>query len=487
MRAQPEGSHFIGGCFLEDGSSDQLTSTYPATGEVIAVLTKATPKLVDRAVAAAKSAHLTWAETMPAERGRILRRAADLIRARNQDLSELETLDTGKPIQETLVADAASGADCLEFFGGLAAAINGQSIDLGQSFAYTRREPLGVCAGIGAWNYPIQIACWKAAPALACGNTMVFKPSEFTPLTALKLAEILREAGLPDGVFNVVQGDGTTGAALTTHSDVDKVSLTGSVPTGKRVMAGAAESLKHVTLELGGKSPFIVFEDANLDNAVGAAMMGNFYSAGQVCSNGTRVFVHRDVLEPFLERLKQRTEAILLGDPLVPTTQMGPLVSPAQGEKVLGYLEKAKSEGAIVLTGGSRVFIPGCENGYFIAPTVLTEVTDDMTVAREEVFGPVMSVLSFSSEEEVLARANAVKFGLAAGVFTRDVSRAHRVSAKLQAGTIWINNYNLTPVEMPFGGVKQSGIGRENGWAAISFYTQEKSIYLETGDVDAPY
>jgi betaine-aldehyde dehydrogenase len=487
MRAQPEGSHFINGAFVEDESGATFTSIYPATGEVIAELTTASAALVDKAVAAAKAAQPAWAAMLPVERGRILRRVADIMRARNDELSKLETLDTGKPIQETLVADAASGADCLEYFGGLAATVNGQMIDLGGPFAYTRREPLGVCAGIGAWNYPIQIACWKAAPALATGNTMVFKPSEMTPLTALKLAEILQEAGLPDGVFNVVQGFGETGGALTTHGDVDKVSLTGSVPTGQRVMAASAEGLKHVTLELGGKSPLIVFEDADLDNAISAAMNGNFYSSGQICSNGTRVFVHRTLLPAFLSRLKARTEAITLGDPLDPDTQMGPMVTTAHGAKVLAYLETGKAEGARLITGGARANVAGFEQGIFVQPTVFADVTDDMAIAREEVFGPLMSVLAFDTEAEVVHRANDTAFGLAAGVFTRDIARAHRVAAALQAGTIWINTYNLTPVEMPFGGVKNSGIGRENGLAAIGFYTQEKSIFVETGGVDAAY
>ena len=487
MRAQPTGSHYINGSYYDDPQGDELTTSYPATGEVIATLNTATQATVDRAVAAARAAQPAWAAMAPVERGRILRRAAEIMRERNQELSELETLETGKAIQETLVADAASGAESLEWFGGIAPSIFGQTIELGGPFAYTRREPLGVCAGIGAWNYPIQIASWKAAPALATGIALVFNPSEMTPLTALTLADILTEAGLPDGVFNVVQGFGATGGALTNHKGVDKVSLTGSVPTGKRVMAGAAETLKHVTLELGGKSPLIVFEDADLDNAVSAAMLGNFYSTGQICTNGTRVFVHSSVLDDFLARLKTRTEAMKLGDPMDPDTHMGPMVSAAQADIVERYLDTARSEGARVVTGGNRVSIDGFVDGRFIAPTVLADVTDDMTVVREEVFGPVMSVLSFEEEAEVLSRANDTKFGLAAGVFTRDIQRAHRVVAGLQAGTIWINNYNLTPVEMPFGGVKSSGIGRENGLAAIDHYTQIKSVFVEMGDVDAPY
>lgn len=487
MRAQPKGSHFIGGQFVDDPKGEKFTSTYPAAGEVLAKLTTATDELVDKAVLVSEAAQHEWAAVPPVERGRILRRAADLMVARNQELSELETLDTGKPIQETLIADAASGAACLEYFGGLAASIHGQAIELGGSFAYTRREPLGVCVGIGAWNYPIQIAAWKAAPALASGNAMIFKPSETTPLSALKLAEILQEAGLPDGVFNIVQGFGPTGKALTTHPKVKKVSLTGSVPTGTRVMAAAAEGLKHVTLELGGKSPLIVFEDANLDNAVSAAILGNFYSSGQICSNGTRVFVHEDVLPGFLDKLATRVRAIRLGDPLNPDTHLGPMVSAEHGQKVLEHIARAKASGAKLLTGGERVTVPGFEAGVFVAPTVFHGVTDDMGIAREEIFGPVMSVLSFRDEDEVLHRANDTEFGLAAGVFTRDIRRGHRVAARIQAGVVWVNAYNLTPVEMPFGGVKKSGIGRENGLAAIEFYTQEKSVYIEMGDIEAPY
>ncbi|MBP7243647.1 aldehyde dehydrogenase family protein, partial [Amaricoccus sp.] len=297
-RAQPPASHHVGGDYVE-GEGAAFDVRYPATLETIARLREATPSLVERAVTAAAAAFAEWRATAPALRGRVLRRAADIIRARNRELSELETLDTGKPISETLVADWASGADCLEFFGGIAMGLRGEHVDLGGDFVYTRREPLGVCLGIGAWNYPSQIACWKAAPALACGNAMIFKPSEMTPLGALRLAEILIEAGAPAGLFNVVQGGGAVGAMLATHPGIAKVSLTGSVPTGRRVYAAAAEGLKPVTLELGGKSPLIVFADADVESAVGGAMLGNFYSAGQVCSNGTRVFVERGVKARF--------------------------------------------------------------------------------------------------------------------------------------------------------------------------------------------
>ncbi len=490
MRAQPVSSNFVDGEFVE-GEGAGFVSLHPADGTAIAALRSADPALIDRAVAAAKAAQPGWAATPPAERSRVLRRAAEALRARNHELSVLETLDTGKPLQETLVADAASGADCLEYFAGLIATDTGQHIDLGggpgSSFAYTRREPLGVCVGIGAWNYPIQIACWKAAPALAAGNAMVFKPSETTPLSALQLADIFVQAGLPAGVFNVVQGAGDVGAALVGHPDVAKVSVTGSVSTGERVAAAAAVGLKHVTLELGGKSPLIVFADADLDNAVSAAMLANFYSTGQVCSNGTRVFVHHEVHDEFVRRLVERTQRIALGDPLDEATQMGPLVSEAQYRKVLDYLAIGVAEGASVATGGAAADVGSCPAGWFVQPTVFTDVNDSMRVAQEEIFGPVMCVLRFDDEDEVVTRANATQFGLAAGVFTRDISRGHRVIARLEAGTCWINTYNLTPIAMPFGGVKRSGIGRENGHAALDHYSQWKSVYVEMGDVDAPY
>ncbi|MCO5730985.1 betaine-aldehyde dehydrogenase [Rhizobium sp. SSA_523] len=487
MKAQPQASHFIDGAYIEDDAGRVIESIYPATGEVIARLHAATPAILDHAVASARRAQGEWAAMSPSARGRVLKRAADIMRERNRALSELETLDTGKPIQETLVADPTSGADSLEFFGGIiASALNGSHIPLGRDFAYTSRVPLGVVAGIGAWNYPQQIACWKAAPALAAGNAMVFKPSELTPLGALKIAEILVEAGLPKGVFNVIQGDRETGPLLVGHPDIAKVSLTGSVPTGRKVAGAAAGQLKHVTMELGGKSPILVFEDADLESAVSGAMLGNFYSAGQVCSNGTRVFVHRSLKERFLARLKARTEAIVLGNPQDEATHMGPLVSNAQRDRVLAYIETGKAEGARLVTGGG---IPNSVTGegYFVQPTVFADVTDGMTIAREEIFGPVMCVLDFETEEEAIARANASEFGLAAGVFTADLTRGHRVAARLEAGTLWINSYNLCPVEIPFGGSKQSGFGRENSAAALDHYSQLKTVYVGMGPCEAPY
>jgi betaine-aldehyde dehydrogenase len=483
MQLQPTASHFIDGAYVEDTEGAPIDIIYPATGQVIGRVHAATPAIVDRALASAEAAQRDWARRTGRERGRILTRAAAIIRERNHELSVLETHDTGKPLQETLAVDATSAADALEYFGGLAASLTGEHIALGEDWVYTVREPLGVCVGIGAWNYPTQIAAWKGAPALACGNAMVFKPSETTPICALKLAEILVEAGLPKGVYNVVQGMGEVGAALVGDPRVAKVSLTGSVPTGRKVYAAAAAQMKHVTMELGGKSPLIIFDDADLDNAVGGAINGNFYSSGQVCSNGTRVFVQKGIKEAFLARLAERLGDAVIGDPLDEATSFGPMVSEAQMNIVLGYVDKGKAEGARLICGGQRL----ARDGFYVAPTVFADVSDDMTIAREEIFGPVMSVLDFEDEAEAVARANATEFGLSAGVFTRDLSRAHRVIGQMQAGSCFINSYNDAPVEAPFGGVKASGVGRENSKEAIQHYSQVKSVYVRMGDVEAPF
>jgi betaine-aldehyde dehydrogenase len=469
-------------------AGERFSSLNPADGSIVGTVTVAGAAEVDAAVARAVRAQAPWGLLPGAERARILRRAAGLLRERNEALAVLETRDTGKPIQETRVVDVASGADCLEYFAALAQSVAGEHIDLGpQAFGYTRREPLGVVAGIGAWNYPLQIACWKAAPALAFGNAMIFKPAELTPMSAVKLEEIFLEAGLPEGVFQVVQGFADTGRLLTRHPQIRKVSLTGEVGTGKAVMADAAQTLKQVTLELGGKSPLVIFDDAKLQNAVSAALLANFYSSGQVCSNGTRVFVQRGVKTAFLEQLTSRVARMRIGDPMDPATQVGALISEAHMHKVLGYIERGLREGARVVTGGKRATAGALARGWFVEPTVFDACRDDMSIVREEIFGPVMSVLEFETEDEVIGRANATEFGLSAGVFTNDLTRAHRVIARLQAGTCWINHYNVTPVELPFGGVKMSGLGRENGRAALEHYTQLKSVYVAMGDVDSPY
>ena len=484
MITQPKASHFINGQYVEDENGSPIDVVYPATGEVIARVYEATSNIIDNAITSAKSAQTAWAKLSGTERGRILVRAAAIVRERNRDLSILETYDTGKPLSETLYADATSAADALEYFGGLAGTITGEHIPLSDgNWAYTTHEPLGLCLGIGAWNYPTQISCWKGAPALACGNAMIFKPSEITPLCALKIAEILVEAGLPCGLFNVIQGSGVIGSALVSDSRIDKVSLTGSVATGKKVYAAAASKMKHVTMELGGKSPLIIFDDADIDNSVSGAILANFYSSGQICSNGTRVFVQRNILENFLSKLTARLSLAIIGDPQHESTTFGPLVSKQQLDIVLGYFEKGKKEGARLISGGKAI----AGNGFFVEPTVFADVTDDMSIATEEVFGPLMSVLTFDEEEEVISRANSTTFGLAAGVFTKDISRAHRVVDALDAGTCFINSYNDAPVEVPFGGMKMSGVGRENSKAAISHYTQLKSAFVRMNDIESPF
>lgn len=472
---------YINGKYVANKSGDTFTTSYPGNGKQVCEIETAGQAEVDAAVTAAKNAFAGWSATPAAERGNILRKAAQILRQRNQELAELETLDTGKPISETNCVDIISGAEVMEYFAGVAQTIHGQHVDLPpEAFAMLRREPIGVCAGIGAWNYPMQIAMWKSGPALACGNTMVFKPAEQTPLTALKLAEIYTEAGLPDGVFNVVQGARDTGSALISHKDVSKVTLTGSVETGKVVMAHSAKDLKKVTLELGGKSPVIIFDDAHIDNAINGALNANFFSSGQVCSNGTRVFVHETIYDDFVARLAARTKAIKVGQPYNPETHMGPLVSAEHYEKVKDFMAKAKASNAKHVCGGDTLNI---DDGYYISPAIFADCTDDMDFVQEEVFGPLMAVLKFSNEDEVLERANNTDFGLSGAVFTQNFSRAHRVANKIQAGTVWINEYNITPAEVPFGGYKQSGVGRENGLQALEYYTQLKTIYANLGDI----
>ena len=475
---------YISGQYIAASSGETFDSINPATGEVLAKVQCASQADVDRAVASAAEGQKVWAAMTAMQRSRILRKAVDILRARNDELAELETLDTGKPLSETRYVDIVTGADVLEYYAGLIPAIEGEQIPLREtSFVYTRREPLGVVAGIGAWNYPIQIALWKSAPALAAGNAMIFKPSEVTSLTALKLAEIYTEAGLPAGVFNVVTGLGSTvGQWLTEHPGIEKISFTGGTVTGKKVMASASSSsLKEVTMELGGKSPLIIFEDADLDRAADIAVMANFYSSGQVCTNGTRVFVPRMLQARFESKVLERVKRIRLGNPQDDATNFGPLVSFAHMDSVLGYIEKGRSEGARLLIGGQRVTEGEYANGAYVAPTVFTDCKDDMTIVREEIFGPVMSILVYDTEEEVIRRANATEYGLAAGVVTRDLNRAHRVIHKLEAGICWINTWGESPAEMPVGGYKQSGVGRENGLTTLAHYTRIKSVQLEMG------
>ncbi|CAL8271391.1 unnamed protein product [Arctogadus glacialis] len=459
----------------------------PATGRVLCQMVPCGADEVDQAVQSAQAAYLKWSKMAGIERSRVMLEAARIIRERRDNIAKLEVINNGKTITEA-ECDIDAAWQCIEYYAGLAPTLSGQHIQLpGGAFAYTRREPLGVCAGILAWNYPFMIAAWKCAPALACGNAVVFKPSPMTPVTGVILAEIFHEAGVPVGLVNVVQGGADTGSLLCHHPNVAKVSFTGSVPTGKKVMEMSAKTVKHVTLELGGKSPLLIFKDCELENAVRGALMANFLTQGQVCTNGTRVFVQREIMPQFLEEVVKRTKAIVVGDPLLTETRMGGLISKPQLDKVLGFIAQAKKEGARVLCGGEPLTPsdPKLKNGYFMSPCVLDNCRDDMTCVKEEIFGPVMSVLPFDTEEEVLQRANNTTFGLASGVFTRDISRAHRVAANLEAGTCYINTYSLSPVEVPFGGYKMSGFGRENGQATVDYYSQLKTVIVEMGDVDS--
>ncbi len=479
--------NYIGGRFIPAADGETIDNVDPATGSLVSRVEIALAPEVNAALQTAQAGLAEWSAMSGAERGRILNKAARILRERNRELAELEVRDTGKPIQEAEAVDVVSGADCVEYFAGIAATLHGEQIALKNAFVYTRREPIGICVGIGSWNYPIQIACWKSAPALACGNAMIFKTSEMAPTTSAKLAEIYSEAGVPDGVFNVVHGDARTGAMLTTDSRVAKISLTGSVGTGKKIVAAAAATLKRTSMELSGKSALLVFPDADLRQAVSAAMLGNFYTQGEICTNCTRVYVHDDIHDAFVDMVVERTKKLRIGLPMEAETQVGALISRNHLERVLSFIDAGKAEGARLCYGGERVDAPPLDRGNYVRPAVFSECTDAMSIVREEIFGPVMSVLRFRDEDDVIARANATRFGLAAGVFTRDLARAHRVAAKLEAGICWINNYNVTPIEMPFGGIKESGFGHENGQAAIDHYTQLKSVYVELGEVQCPY
>lgn len=484
----PKLLNFIHGELLENKSGQSFDVVNPATNEVIYQTEIADDFIKEQAIESAKQGFATWSAMSAVERSRILLKAVALLRERNDDLAKIEVLDTGKPIQEADCVDIETGADVIEYFAGLAPTQLGSQQTVGNDFFYTRKEPLGICAGIGAWNYPLQIACWKSGPALAAGNVLLFKPSEETPRGAVELAKIFIEAGMPAGVFNVVHGAGDVGQWLTSHSDIEKVSFTGEVGTGQKVMQSAASNLKEVTMELGGKSPLIVFDDAEISEAVSAAMLGNFYTQGEVCTNCTRVYVQRNVYDEFIEELKKRTENnIVMGDPLDPNVNLGALISKKHLALVLNYIELGKQQGATVLTGGYQAAPESAPNGNFVAPTIFVDCNDDMTIVKQEIFGPVMCVLPFYDEDDVIKRANNTELGLAAGVFSQNIKRAHRVIHQLNAGICWINSYGNSPAEMPVGGYKRSGIGRENGVETLNSYTQTKSIYVGMSQIESPF
>ncbi|XP_064647687.1 4-trimethylaminobutyraldehyde dehydrogenase A-like [Lineus longissimus] len=478
--------NFLDGKRVQPETLEEFDVFNPATGEQLCRIPTSAAKDVNQAVESGARAFQVWSQLSGSERGKFLTDAARLVRERRDVISATETMDVGKTITEARW-DIDGMADVLDFYASMARTISGEHITMPNgSFAYTRREPLGVCGGIGAWNYPFQMAVLKSAPALACGNTMVFKPAPLTPMTAVMLAEVYQDVGIPEGCFNVIQGAAETGQLLSSHPKIAKMSFTGSVQTGRKVMEACAKDIKYVTLELGGKSPLIVFADADLDNAVKGAIMANFLNQGQVCSNGTRVFVERSIRDQFLEKLGRRMKAMKVGDPMEEDTFVGAMISKEQMEKTSSYIAGAKEEGAKVYCGGEILQPSPSLKGNFITPAVLVDCYDTMSAVQEEIFGSVMAVLEFDAEEEVIERANATEYGLAGGVFTKDLSRAHRVAAKIQCGSFYINTFNVTPTEVPFGGVKKSGIGREFGKVAIEFYSQLKSVYVETGDVECP-
>ena len=458
---------------------DTIDKIYPATGEVIARIERASLNMLDDAVAHAKAAQKTWAAQSGQDRSRILHNIARALHQANEELSRLEVQDVGKLYSEAVTGDVPSGADAFEYFANLAATMTGTSHQWADAIGYTRRVPLGICAGIGAWNYPAQIACWKAAPALATGNAFILKPSEETPLVAMRIAEIAQEKGLPDGLFQIIQGDYEIGAAICAHEGIAKVSLTGGIDTGKLIMKQSADSLKKVTLELGGKAPLVIFDDCDFETAIQTAMDANFYTAGEVCSNATRVFIQEGIAPKIIAEMTKRTAEMRIGDPMSEDVQIGAIISKAHHQKVLDYIAIGEKEGATIAVGGKAAYPQGFEGGNFIEPTIMTNCTDEMRIVREEIFGPVMSVLTFATEEEAIRRANDTKYGLGAGVITSDLARAHRVADALEAGNVWVNTYNLIPADWPFGGSKQSGFGRESSQFAIEAYTEVKATYIQ--------
>ncbi len=474
---------FIDGQWVDADSGKTFTTPNPATGETFAEVAEADRVDIDKAVKAARRAFEgKWSRMSARDRGRALYKLAQLIERSAQELAELETADNGKPIRESLYVDLPQVAENFEYFAGWATKIEGETIPVpGKMFNYTLREPVGVCGQIIPWNFPLLLAAWKLAPALAAGNTVVLKPAEQTPVTAMELGKLIQEAGFPEGVVNIVPGFGeTAGAALAAHPGIDKIAFTGSTEVGKLIAKAAADNLTKVSLELGGKAPNIVFADADMDQAVSGAMMSIFFNQGQVCCAGSRLFVQEGVKDEFLHRLKEKAQRVSVGDPMDKATQMGPQVSQEQLNRIKSYIDIGRGEGATVFAGGESPQLKGpFQKGYFFQPTIFSEVKNQMRVAQEEIFGPVVSVISFNDEDDLIRQANETVFGLSAGIWTRDIVRAHRFAKEIKAGVVWINTFNMFNPASPFGGYKQSGYGREMGKHALELYTQVKSVWVD--------
>jgi aldehyde dehydrogenase (NAD+) len=472
---------FVGGRRIAAISGERFKTHNPATGELLAIVARAGAEDVDNAVKVARAAlEGPWRRMKPAERQRIILRLADLVEANYDELAMLDTLDLGAPLSRTVLGRTRAAA-LLRYYAGQATLIAGETLPNsapGDVLSHTLKEPVGVVAAINPWNGPIGMSVWKTGPVLASGCTLVMKPAEQTPLSALRFAELCAEAGVPDGVINVVTGLGDSGAALSEHPGVDKIAFTGSTGVGEKIIRAAAATMKRVTVELGGKSPNIVFADADLDKAVPAAAMAVFANSGQICSAGTRLFVQSTIRDEFMERLAAFTRTIRVGDPLDPQTQIGPVVSAPQMDKIIGYMEGAVAEGATPLVGGSRLAGTGYDSGFFLAPTIFTGVTDTMTIANEEIFGPVLAAFSFETVDEALQRANATAFGLGSGVWTKDLATAHRMARGIRAGSVWVNCYQMLDPAVPFGGYGVSGFGRESGPHHIDEYLETKAVWI---------
>jgi len=472
---------FIDGAWRDAANGKTIEVVNPATEEVIAEVASADKSDVDAAVAAARAALAgQWGKLSARERGRLVWKIGERLMERADEIARLETLHNGKPIFESRQIEVPAAAECFQYFAGWADKIHGETIPVkGNYLTYTLREPVGVVAAIVPWNFPLLLTAWKVAPALACGNTVIIKPASQTPLTALALAEIAQEVGLPPGVLNVVTGPGSkVGQMIVEHPGIDKIAFTGDTSTGKGIMRGAADTLKKITLELGGKSANIVLPDADLDAAIRGATTGIFYGKGEVCAAGSRLLVDRSIKSEFIDKVAARAKKMTPGDPLDPKTRLGAISSKKQLETDLRYIEVAKKEGATLVAGGGRADI-GTGKGYFLQPTIFDGVTPEMTIAREEIFGPVLAAIEFADLDEAIARANDSSYGLAAAVWTKDIKKAHHVARKLQAGTVWINTYNVYDTAAPFGGYKQSGFGREMSMHALEHYTQVKSVWVD--------